>query len=144
MQFQKVETGYLLKLLRGEKIVETLTKFCVENNIHSGIISGLGGASDITLGYYDLTTKEYQWKDFVKVHEILSMNGNVAMVDNEPFLHIHMAISDDSFSTFGGHLKEALVGATCEVMITTLNTEITRMMEDEVGLKLLSLSDAIH
>ena len=143
MQFQKVETGYLLKLLRGEKIVETLTKFCVENNIQAGVISGLGGASNITLGYYDLTTKEYQWKDFEKVHEILSMNGNVAMVDNEPFLHIHMAISDDSFSTFGGHLKEATVGATCEVMIHDLHTTLAREMDHEIGLKLLSLSDTI-
>jgi predicted DNA-binding protein with PD1-like motif len=139
MQSKKVENGYLLRLIKGEKIVTTITTFCEENNIHAGVLSGLGGASDITLGYYNMTNREYQWKDFESVHEILSMNGNVALVDGKPFLHIHMSISDDSFATFGGHLKEATVGATCEVMISDLATKITRIYDDEIGLKLLEL-----
>lgn len=139
MQTKKVHGGHLLRLVKDEKIVETVTKFCEENSIHGGVISGLGGASDITLGFYDLTTKKYSWKEFAEIHEILSMNGNVALVDGKPFLHIHIALSNHNFQAIGGHLKEATVGATCEVMISDLATEMSRIYDDEIGLKLLDL-----
>ncbi len=139
MQTKKVNGGHLLRLVKGEKIIETIAKFCEENSIHGGVISGLGGASCITLGFYDLGTKEYTWKEFAEVHEILSMNGNVALVDGKPFLHIHIALSNHNFEAIGGHLKEATVGATCEVMISDLATEMIRIYDDQIGLKLLDL-----
>ena len=144
MTFTNTDRGYIVRLIKGEKIVETLTNFCSDNSISSGVVSGLGGASDITLGYYKLDTKEYVWKDFPEVHEILSLNGNVATVNDSPFLHLHVALSNENFDAIGGHLKEATVAATCEVSITDLNAEITREMDDQIGLKLLSLPNEMH
>lgn len=141
MQFKKTEGGYIIRLLKGEKIIENLTEFCRNENIKSGIVSGIGGASEITLGYYNLGTQEYQWQEFAGIHEIVSMNGNVSQVDGGPFLHLHSVISNENFQTFGGHLKEATVGATCEIFLKSIDTPLERKLDEEIGLKLLRLED---
>lgn len=139
MTFSKTDNGYLIRLFKGEKIVESLQKFCKKESLVSGSLTAIGGASDIELGYYNLETKQYQWKTFQEVHEIVSLTGNISLVENEPFLHIHTVISNNNFETFGGHLKEATVSATCEVILTNLNAETGREMDDEIGLRLLKL-----
>ena len=139
MKYSKTNTGYLLRLFKGERIIESLVKFCLEERITSGSITAIGGASSITLGYYDLATKEYSWKDFPEVYEIVSLNGNISLVDGVPFIHAHTVITDRSFNAFGGHLKEGIVAATCEVFVNPSDETFSRKMDDEIGLKLLDL-----
>ena len=139
MKFKEAQGGYIIRLFKGEKIMETLHSFCKSENIKFASIDAIGGASDITLGYYNLETKEYSWREFSEIHEIVSLEGNVSLVEGEPFIHLHSVISNQNFETFGGHLKEATVGATCEVFLRNLNIPLTRKMDEEIGLKLLDL-----
>ena len=44
MKSRKVKDGYLLRLEKGELILEELKKFCTEKKISAGWITGLGGA----------------------------------------------------------------------------------------------------
>lgn len=141
LKYIKTDNNYLVRLLRGEKIIEKLQKFCELNNINSAIFTGLGGASDIELGYYNLITKEYEWKKFPEVHEVLSLNGNVSLADSRPVIHAHMNISNRNLESFGGHLKEAIVGGTLEIFISPISANLTRIMDDEIGLKLLNLPE---
>ncbi len=141
VKYIRDDNKYLVTLTRGEKIIEELLEFCELNRINSATLTGIGGARDIELGYYDLETKEYSWKTFPKVHEVLSLNGNICMVDDKPFIHAHMVISNNTFQCFGGHLKEAVVGATLEVLIVKLDKGLTRVFDDNTGLKLLDLPE---
>lgn len=140
MTFSKDNNSYILRLFKGEKIIETLLSFCKSEAISAGSISAIGGASDITLGYFSLETHEYAWKDFPEVHEIVSLTGNVSLVDGEPFIHAHIVISNKEFQAFGGHLKEATVAATLEVVISPNEINLSREMDAEIGLKLLKFS----
>lgn len=141
MKSVKTDKGFFIKLSKDEKVIERLLEFCEINNVTAGTIQGLGGASDITLGYYNLETKEYEWKTFPEVHEVLSLNGNVSMVSDKPFIHSHMVISNNEFQTWGGHLKEATVGATLEVFVTSTTGSIKREMDSEIGLNLLNIPE---
>lgn len=140
MNSKKIENGYILRLIKGERVVEKIISFCEENNINSASITGIGGVSEAELGYYDLSTKEYHWRKFEGLYEITSFSGNIALVEGKPVLHSHITISDTNFQAFGGHLKEAIVGPTCEVIIKTFSIGLTRSMDDEIGLKLLDLT----
>lgn len=137
MKFKKIEQKYLIRLERGESIVESLTKFCQEQAINFGTISAIGGVDQATLGWYELTTKSYHWKDFSGNLEVVSLTGNIALLDQAPFLHIHTVIADENYQSFGGHLKEAKVAVTLEVIIEKLEGKVERKMEDEIGLSLL-------
>src|SRR5258708_7560577 len=110
MKFKRFDQNYLIKLERGEVVVKTLTQFCKDNEIKFGIITAIGGIDQITLGWYELVSKAYRWKDFAGNLEVTSLSGNIALLDDQPFLHIHCTISDEEFKGFGGHLKEAKVG----------------------------------
>lgn len=139
MKFQKNDGNYVVRLEKGEQILKTLLEFCKNENIHSAYFNGIGAFESSELGFYHLDRKEYEWRKFENPMEVVSLTGNVSLVDNEPFLHIHTVLSDDNFQTVGGHLKEATVGATLELFIKILNAQLTRATNDEVGLKLLEL-----
>lgn len=134
----KTDKGFIIRLTKGEKIIETLSEFSKNQTIYSGVFQGIGAVLDAQLGFYNLDRKEYEFKKIESLHEIVSMNGNISRVDNQPFLHIHIVLASNNLQCIGGHLKEAAVGATCEIYLTPFDTELTRQFDEETGLKLLS------
>lgn len=131
-------SGNILVLQFGDKLQEKLGEYAREHELVSAWVEGLGGAKSMTLGYYSIDQRQYTWKDFDEVHEILKLSGNLAWVDSEPVWHIHGAFSDSEFNSVGGHVRELVVGATCELFITPLDVPLTRVFDDETGLKLLA------
>ncbi len=140
MQSKKLNNGYILKIEKGEEIAETLTKFCKDNNIKSGAISGIGATNNASISYYDLGEEKYISKTFSsKNYEIISLNGNIALIDKEPFAHLHITISDQDYKVFGGHLVSAIVSVTCEIAITMSDSTVERKIDNEFGINLLEL-----
>jgi len=129
--------GNLLIINRGEEVIGQLVKYAKDKNITSAWLSGLGGSGTVTLGFYAIETKEYKWKEFNEPMEILNLTGNLSWVDGEPFWHVHGTFSGPQLQAVGGHVKELMVGLTCELHITPLDTPLTRVFDDETGLKLL-------
>jgi len=128
----------LLVLKRGEELHSVLAAYAREAGLESAWVSGLGGAGEATLGYYSLESKSYQWTKFDGPLEILSLTGNLSMTDGEPFWHVHGSLSDTKLQAVGGHVKELIVGPTCELLITPLQLPLTRLFDDETGMKLIS------
>lgn len=130
---------YVLQFTKGEPLVEELQKFVREQNIRSAWVKGLGGLASAELGFYDLNTQEYSWNKFDEPLELTNLTGNIARQDNEPVLHLHATVSDASMHAYGGHLREARVGGTVEVMIHAIGGSLTRKLDEATGLNLLDL-----
>ncbi len=130
--------GDLVVINRGEEIMAQLACYAKARNLKSAWMSGLGGAGKLTLGFYNIETKAYEWKEFDEPMEILNLTGNLSWVDGKPFWHVHGTFSGRDFQAVGGHVKELVVGLTCEILITPLDTSLTRTFDDETGLKLLT------
>lgn len=141
MQVKDVETGFLIKLERGEKVMATLTEFCASRGISGGILQAVGAVKNAELGYYNLEKREYFFKTLGEDREVASMSGNIALVDGKPFIHAHAMLSamDEALSCAGGHVKEAEVAVTLEVFLSPFNTPVSRVLDDAIGLKLLNL-----
>jgi predicted DNA-binding protein with PD1-like motif len=105
--------NYLVRLEKGELLVESLLRFVTEQKISGGWISGIGGATWAEVGFYDLTAQHYRWKKLDQLLEITSLQGNVAWDGDDPFLHLHGTFSDGTMQSFGGHVKELETGGTC-------------------------------
>lgn len=131
------EHTQIIVLEKGEDLHTTLQALALSSGWSSAWVQGLGGAALITLGFFDPVKKEYQWKTVTGQHEILGLQGNLAWVDGKPFWHIHGTFSGPDFTVIGGHVRDLLVGLTCEVAITPLETPLTRVFDDDTGLKLL-------
>jgi predicted DNA-binding protein with PD1-like motif len=134
---------YLLRLIRGEDVLPTITAFCKEKGIKSGSFRAVGAVEESKIGYYDLSKKEYGSKMYADAMEVASMTGNIALVDGEPFIHCHAVLSGITEGTenqpVGGHVFEARVAVTLEVHLEAFNEEVARELDDDIGLKLLQL-----
>ncbi len=122
---------------RGEEVLTSLQNFCAKNDFKSGYFSGLGAASKIILLHYDIDTKKYSEKTFDQKMEINSLTGNISWHEEKPYLHAHGVFSDDKMQCFGGHIKELVVAATCEIFLIHTDGEIKREFSEEIGLNLM-------
>ncbi len=66
MKVKDVESGFVIKLERGERVIETLTNFCVERSIKGGFLHALGAVKNTEIGYYHLAKREYFFKKILK------------------------------------------------------------------------------
>ena len=141
MKERDVESGFVIRLERNERVIESLVDFCTRRGIQSGFFHALGAVKNTEIGYYPLETREYVFKKYPEDREVASMNGNVALVEGKPFVHAHAVLSacDETLSTIGGHIKECEVAVTLEIFLTPFGSPVTRTYNDDVGLKLLNL-----
>ena len=139
MTFRRVGSSYVVRLFKGEDIIETLKGFLQKYGVTAGMISGIGATDNVTLGYFNTETKEYQKQNFQGGFEILNLAGNVSMLDGEPLIHLHIQLGDEQYRVFGGHLFSANVSVTCEILVRSLDTIIHREKDEETGLNLMKL-----
>jgi uncharacterized protein len=139
MTYKKIGTKYIIRIFKEERIIETLTDFCNKQRIQSGVFHGLGAVREAEFGYYDLSKKEYFFTNYKKDMEVVSMTGNIALLEENPFIHMHALFSDTDNHVLGGHVKEATVGVTIEVHLTHYDTQLQRVYDEEIGLNLLQL-----
>jgi len=137
MKCKQLRNKYFIRLVKGEKIIENLLKFLDDNKIKAGFFNGLGAVSGAILGHYDLETKRYSEKTFEGQREIVSFHGNISRLDGKPYIHAHMCLGDKEMALVGGHCKEAMVAATCEIVLIDLDIDVERYPDKEIGLNLL-------
>ncbi len=139
MNFKKFQHGYVVRLERGEEIVAALKDFCTRQNIRLGSVSGIGAADNVTLGFFEPKTKEYTEKKIKENHEIAPLAGNITTMNGEVYLHLHISLGDKNFTAHAGHLKSAVVSATCEIFIHTFDGIVEREFDKDIGLNLMKI-----
>lgn len=139
MKVKQVGQKFLIVLEMGEEVINSLTNFSKEYKINFGSFQAIGAVSFAAIGNYEVDKKTYHWKDFKGNLEVTSLLGNIASLDGKIVIHTHINISDENFNCFGGHLKEALVSGTLEVVVEVNDELIERKFNDEIGLNLLDI-----
>ena len=85
MQYERIEKGYMAYVEKEEKMMSTLTRFCISNEIFSAQLSGIGAVKSIDIGAYDTEKKEYVRHVLPDVWELVSCQGNVVLKNGQPF-----------------------------------------------------------
>jgi predicted DNA-binding protein with PD1-like motif len=127
---------FVLKLDRGEELIETLKKFCQDEKISAAFFVGLGASSYLKVAWYNLETKQYEEKEFNETLEIAGMTGNVAMLDDKMIVHVHGSFSDKTLSAFAGHITKLVIGGAGEIKLDKFETTFKRQFDPETGLNL--------
>ena len=60
MEYKRFEDTYVVRLDRGEELIETLKEFVKKEKITLGSISGLGASNFVEVGLFNIETKEYK------------------------------------------------------------------------------------
>lgn len=108
---------FIIILETGDEIVSSLQTFARESEVQGGFFFGLGAAKNCTLGYYDISAGKYLKKNLPEAREIVSLLGDISLVNNAPFAHCHVQLGDAEMNVKGGHLFEGYISATCEIIL---------------------------
>lgn len=139
MVSKKSESGFIIRLEKNEELISSLKQFVADQKIKSAKVQGIGGLLSAQLGYYNLKRKKYTFRHIKDVVELVSLLGNITTSKEGPALHLHAVVSDVRNKAYGGHLKSAVIGGTCEIFVEIVPLQIKRKSNEEIGLPLLDL-----
>ena len=138
MEGKKIgENKWMVRIKRGEKIIEQLVEFCEEKGIEGGYLVGIGAVDYVELALYDVEKQEYFSEKFEGAYELANLTGTIG-VEEELIVHAHATLSDSEMRTIGGHLVEARVSGTAEIVVTMCE-KLVKKHDEETGLKLFDL-----
>ncbi len=139
MRLQTSANRLLLRLDRGEELVSAVLSVATAEGLHSGLVLGIGALEDVELGYYVLDERRYLRRVFPGIHELLSLQANLTLLDGKPFLHAHVILGTADFATVGGHLFHGTVAVVAELAILPGAAAVERAFDPRVGLNLWKL-----
>jgi predicted DNA-binding protein with PD1-like motif len=123
----------------GEELVSGLLLFARQHSLTATRLSAIGALSGLTVGFFDLHDKDYARIEINEQVELLSLIGTIGRhEDGSTRLHAHVAVSKRDGSALGGHLIEAYVRPTVEVMAVESQETLVRRDDDATGLPLLA------
>jgi predicted DNA-binding protein with PD1-like motif len=134
------EKTFVLIFAAGDEVISNLTAFAREKRLAASHFTAIGGFQEATLGYFDLEKKDYQKIPLHEQVEVLSLVGDITLTEkNEPKIHAHVVVGRLDASTRGGHLVEARVRPTLEVMLVESPRHLHRKHDPQSGLALIQL-----
>lgn len=136
MDYRRFENTIIARIDKGEEIVEKVKEIAQKEGVKLASVQALGAVNDFTVGLYDIDEKEYHANHFTGNFEIVSLTGTINTFNDEYYSHFHLSAGNDKGEVFGGHLNEAFVSATCEMVINIINGRVDRFYDEETGLNL--------
>jgi uncharacterized protein len=132
------EAAHLLVFDQGDEVLATLTAFAAEGAVSAAHFSAVGAFSDAKLGYFDWKAKDYLEIPLDEQVEVLVLAGDIATKDGEPAVHAHVVVGKRDGTAHGGHLLEAHVRPTLELVLTESAAHLRKQHDPETGLALVS------
>jgi predicted DNA-binding protein with PD1-like motif len=130
--FNKV---HVFRVKPGKELLGETTRYCREHGITSGIVVGIIGSLErARLNYLMELPGKYDSVEYSGPLEIVCAQGSVALEKESPIVHIHIQLSRQDLCR-GGHLAEATVFSTAEVVIAELDQQLQRQTDSYTGLK---------
>lgn len=127
-------------LSTGEELVSALTLLARDQHIEAAGLTAIGALERVTLGWFDWETRAYRRNQVDEQVELASLVGNLARhEDGSPLLHAHGVVGTSDGRALAGHLLEAHVRPTLEVLIEESPGHLTRCHDKASGLPLIRL-----
>ena len=136
MDYRRFGKTIIARIDRGEEVLTQLKNIALKEEIKLASVRALGATDDFTVGVFKVDEKKYYANHFTGDFEIVSLTGTISTMNGEYYAHLHMSAGDEQGRVFGGHLNEAIISATCEMVIEVINGQVDRIRDESVGLNL--------
>jgi predicted DNA-binding protein with PD1-like motif len=133
------ERTWAVVLSTGDEVASSLLSFARNQQLTAARFTAIGALSEATLGYFDWSSKRYERIPVREQVEVLSLVGDIALERDEPKLHAHVVIGKRDGTAHGGHLLEARVRPTLEVMLVESPARLRRVFDPASGLALIDI-----
>lgn len=134
MELMRRGNVVVVRLEIGEEIVESVRSVAERENLNFAEVSGIGAVKEFAVSVYDVAAKKYYDNEFREPMELTSLLGTVTRKDGAPYVHLHATAGGGDGRVYGGHLKRAVVGATCEIVVRAESFAVGRRVDEATGL----------
>ncbi len=131
--------AYAIVLDTGDEVMGELDKFVQEHKVAAASITAIGAFQHALLGYFEWQTKQYKRISVDEQVEVLSVLGDVAVAEEKPSLHLHAVLGRADGSVVGGHLLEAHVRPTLEIILIQPPSYLCKRKDPVTGLALIAV-----
>ncbi len=139
-QISHTPKTFVLIFNTGDEILTLLKQFAREQKLAGSSFKAIGGLSRAKVGWFNWETKKYDVAaELDEQVELLSLIGDVAIIHEEPQVHAHMVFGRRDGSAHGGHLMEAVVRPTCELVLTENPAHLQKQIDPESGVALIRI-----
>jgi uncharacterized protein len=129
---------YAIVLETGDEALACLQQFVRKESVSAAQLTAIGALSGATLNYFDWEQRKYLPIPVREQVEVASLVGDVALAaSGEPALHIHTVLGRRDGTALGGHLTEARVRPTLEVILTESPAHLQKVHDPQSGLALI-------
>ena len=134
MLYKREGNTIILRLDKGDEMIESVRAVAKRENVFAAKVSGIGATDDFTVGVFDTDIGEYEKFEFRGGHEINSLTGNISEKDGEPYIHLHITCTGKNCKVVGGHLISGVISLTGEIFISIIDYKIPRKFDDSLGI----------
>jgi predicted DNA-binding protein with PD1-like motif len=132
------QRSFVLVLETGDEVMACLRDFAEQENLSGAQFSGIGAFSDVVLKYFDWERKAYLDNPVREQVEVASLIGDVALApDNSKAIHIHLVVGRRDGTALAGHLGQAHVRPTLELVLTEQPAHLCKKHDPQSGLALI-------
>jgi predicted DNA-binding protein with PD1-like motif len=136
---------FALIMDKGDEVLAGIKDFAARERISAAQITAIGALSDVVLKYFDWDSKGYRDIPVREQVEVASLNGDVALdPQGRPAVHIHLVVGRRDGSALAGHLGEAHVRPTLEVIVDEQPAYLQKTLDPETGLALINAKEPRH
>src|SRR5450631_727957 len=142
MQVQLLNHGeptkqYAVIFYQGDEAFSGLLEFAEKHQVTSAHFTAIGALDGATLGWFDPQRKMYKKIHINGQHEVIGMSGDIALYQGKPVIHTHLVVGSADGTLQGGHLLDAHVSPTLEVMVTVDPIAMQKRFDPETDLTLI-------
>jgi uncharacterized protein len=120
--------------------IANLQQFAKHQGLGGGSFKAMGALSCAKLGWLNWETKKYDPACvFNEQVEPLSLVGDIALKDGERQVHAHVVVGRSDGTAHGGHLFQARVRPTCELILTESPTHLQKKLDPASGMALIRI-----
>jgi predicted DNA-binding protein with PD1-like motif len=125
----------------GEEPMQGLLDLAKRERITAGHFTAIGAFEEATLGYFDWPRKDYARIAVREQVEVLSLVGDVALEGDVPKIHAHVVLGKRDGTAHGGHLLDARVRPTLEVILVQPPGYLRRRFDPRSKLALIEIEE---
>lgn len=123
----------------GDEVMAELQRFARERRLTASSFTAIGAFERATLGYFDWDRKDYDRIPVDEQVEVVTLAGDIALADDQPKVHAHVVLGRRDGAALGGHLLEAIVRPTLELILVETPATLHKRHDPETGLNLIRL-----
>jgi uncharacterized protein len=131
------QRDYAVIFRPGDEPYAGLTQFAAEQHIQSAHFTAIGGFKDARLAWFDLDRKMFRVILIDAQVEVVSLIGDIALLDGKPQVHMHCVVAYPDGTTRGGHILGAHVSPLLEIFVTADPTPLIKKRDPAHGLTVI-------